>query len=124
MTSFYNLCWSIPYLCGLYYAGNSSRAMFCVSQPNLLANKKRTCILSSYISKENDHSVNFQWAPFPVEMSGVSAIVPSPSASKMLIVKNQENETSTQLEIWSASQMQKEIHVPKSIHGSVYTDAW
>ncbi|KAL5712432.1 acylaminoacyl-peptidase [Ranunculus cassubicifolius] len=104
--------------------GNSSRAMFSISQPNLLANKKRAYVLSSHISKESNDSVKFEWSPFPVEMSGVSAIVPSPSGSKMLVVRNQENDSPTQLEIWGASQLQKEIPVPKSVHGSVYTDGW
>ncbi|KAF5191704.1 Acylamino-acid-releasing enzyme [Thalictrum thalictroides] len=104
--------------------GNSSRAMFSVSQPNLLSNKKRTYILSSQVLKDSNHSVNFQWAPFPVEMTGVSTIVPSPSGLKMLVVRNQEKGSPTQLEIWGASQLQKEIHVPDSVHGSVYTDGW
>ncbi|KAI3903814.1 hypothetical protein MKW92_041230 [Papaver armeniacum] len=104
--------------------GGSSRAMFSISQPNLLGNNKRTHILSSHIAKQSDGSVSFQWAPFPVEMSGVSAIVPSPSGQKMLVIRNQENDSPTHFEIWGPSQMDKEIHIPKSVHGSVYTDGW
>jgi acylaminoacyl-peptidase len=74
--------------------GNSSQAMFSISQPNLLANKRRKSIHSANISKENN-SVNFQWTPFPMEMTGVATIVPSPSGSKLLVVRNPENESPT-----------------------------
>ncbi|KAI3854713.1 hypothetical protein MKX03_028091 [Papaver bracteatum] len=104
--------------------GGSSRAMFSISQPNLLGNKKRTHILSSHIAKQSDGSVSFQWAPFPVEMTGVSTIVPSPSGQKMLVIRNQENDSPTHFEIWGSSQVEKEIHIPKSVHRSVYTDGW
>ncbi|XP_026423163.1 acylamino-acid-releasing enzyme-like isoform X1 [Papaver somniferum] len=104
--------------------GGSSRAMFSIGRPNLLGNKKRTHVLSSHIAKESNGSVSFQWAPFPVEMSGVSTIVPSPSGQKMLVIRNQENDSPTQFEIWGPSQVEKEIHIPKSVHGSVYTDGW
>ncbi|KAF9618650.1 hypothetical protein IFM89_002345 [Coptis chinensis] len=107
-----------------FSAGNSASAMFSVGQPNLLANKKRTYILSSQITEGNDQAVSFQWAPFPIEMTGVSTIVPSPSGLKMLVVRNQENGSPTQLEIWSGSHLQKEIPVPISVHGSVFTDGW
>lgn len=103
---------------------NTSRAMFSFGQPNLLANKKRTLIHSSHIFKTNDHSVNFQWSPFPIEMTGVSTVVPSPSGSKLLVVRNKENESPTQLEIWGSYQLEKEIHIPQSTHGSIYTDGW
>ncbi|KAL3507757.1 hypothetical protein ACH5RR_033139 [Cinchona calisaya] len=72
--------------------GYGSQGMFAISQPNLLANVRRRCILSSHISKESSDSVSFHWTPFPVEMTGVSAIVPSPSGSKLLVVRNYENE--------------------------------
>ncbi|XP_052189153.1 acylamino-acid-releasing enzyme isoform X2 [Diospyros lotus] len=104
--------------------GKGSQAMFSISQPNLLANKKRKHILSSRILKESNGSVSFQWAPFPIEMMGVSTMVPSPSGSKLLVVRNSENESPTQFEIWSASQVEKEFHIPHSIHGSVYSDGW
>ncbi|XP_017223095.1 acylamino-acid-releasing enzyme isoform X1 [Daucus carota subsp. sativus] len=101
-----------------------SQAMFSVSHPNLLANKRRKHILSSQILKESDDSVSFQWAPFPIEVSGASTMVPSPSGSKLLVVRNSENESPTQFEIWSPSQLEKEVHVPQSVHGSVYCDGW
>ncbi|KAL6971721.1 acylaminoacyl-peptidase [Sarracenia purpurea var. burkii] len=104
--------------------GKGSQAMFAISQPNLLANKKRKHILSSHILKESNGSISFQWAPFPIEMTGVSIMVPSPSGSKLLVVRNSENESPTQFEIWGASQVEKEFHVPHSTHGSVYSDGW
>ncbi|WVZ19125.1 hypothetical protein V8G54_006447 [Vigna mungo] len=48
----------------------------------------------------------------------------SPFASKLLIVRNPENEGSCRFEIWSSSQLEKEFHVPQSKHGSMYTDEW
>lgn len=104
--------------------GKGSQAMISISQANLLANKRRKQILSAHILKETDHSVNFQWAPFPIEMTGVSVMVPSPSGSKLLVVRNPENESPTQFEIWSAAQLEKEFHVLHSVHGSVYCDGW
>lgn len=107
-----------------FVAGTNSQGMFSISQPNLLANKKRKFILSTQISKESNTSVRFQWAPFPVEMTGVSTIVPSPSGAKLLVIRNPENESPSQIEIWDSSQLEKEFHVPQSIHGSIYTDGW
>ncbi|XP_058105448.1 acylamino-acid-releasing enzyme isoform X2 [Magnolia sinica] len=104
--------------------GNSSRAMFSISQTNLIGNKKRKYILSSHISKGSNHSVSFEWSPFPVEMTGASAIVPSPSGLKLFVVRNGENGSPTQLEIWGPSQLLKEIYVPQSVHGQIFTDGW
>ncbi|KAK8556006.1 hypothetical protein V6N13_070077 [Hibiscus sabdariffa] len=105
-------------------SGIGSQAMFSVSQPNLLANKKRKYMLSSSISKVSNNNVNFQWALFPVEMTGVSITIPSPSGSKLLVIRNPENESPTQFEIWSSSQLEKEFQIPQSSHGSVYADGW
>lgn len=105
-------------------AADCSRAMFSVSQGNLLANKKRTVIISSHVSKTSKQSVDFQWTPFPIEMTGVSTVIPSPSGSKLLVVRNKENESPTQLEIWGPSLLEKEIHIPQSVHGSIYTEGW
>ncbi|XP_057489055.1 acylamino-acid-releasing enzyme isoform X2 [Actinidia eriantha] len=104
--------------------GKDSHAMFSISQPNLLANKRRKHIISSHILKESNGSSSFIWAPFPIEMTGVSTMVPSPSGSKLLVVRNSENESPTQFEIWSGSQVEKEFQIPHSIHGSVYSDEW
>lgn len=98
--------------------------MFSISQLNLLANKRRKFILSSQLSKESGNSVKFQWTPFPVEMTGVSIVVPSPSGSKVMIVRNPENDSPTQIEIWGSSQLEKEFHVPQSVHGTIYVDGW
>ncbi|XP_024197810.1 acylamino-acid-releasing enzyme isoform X2 [Rosa chinensis] len=102
----------------------SQQAMFSISQPNLLANKRRKFILSSHISKGSSNSVKFEWAPIPVEMTGVSVIVPSPSGSKLLVVRNPEAEAPCQFEIWGPAQVEKEFHIPQSVHGSVYADEW
>ncbi|WOK98653.1 acylamino-acid-releasing enzyme 1 [Canna indica] len=103
---------------------STSRAMFSVGQVSLLANKRRTMILSSHISKGSKDSVDFQWSPLPVEMSGAAAVVPSPSGSKLLVVRNKENGSPTVLEIWGSVMLEKEIQVPQSVHGSIYADGW
>ncbi|KOM33871.1 hypothetical protein LR48_Vigan02g002100 [Vigna angularis] len=100
------------------------QGMFAVSQSDLLTNTRRTSIMSCNILKERDSSVNFLWAPFPIEMSGVSVIVPSPSGSKLLVIRNPENEAACCFQIWSSSRMEKEFHIPQSLHGSVYNDGW
>lgn len=105
-----------------YTAGSGSQAMFSIGQVNLMDNSKRTSLLSSYVTKDTDHSVTFHWSPFPVEMVGVSTMVPSPSGSKLLIVRNKDNNAPTKLEIWSFSKLVKEIQIPKSVHGSIFTD--
>ncbi|KFK39589.1 hypothetical protein AALP_AA3G264000 [Arabis alpina] len=99
-------------------------AMFAMSQANLLANKRRKFLLSTHITKESRESVNFHWAPFPVEMTGVSAFVPSPSGLKLLVVRNSQNESPTQLEIWNSPQLEKEFPIPQKVHGSVYIGGW
>ncbi|KAG5389212.1 hypothetical protein IGI04_030753 [Brassica rapa subsp. trilocularis] len=107
---------------------SGSQAMVVMSQANLLANKRRKFMLSALISKDettsNQSSVNFHWTPFPVEMTGASAFVPSPSGLKLLVIRNPENESPTKFEIWSSSQLDKEFHIPQKVHGSVYLDGW
>lgn len=98
--------------------------MFSISQPNLPANKKRRYILSCHISKESTNDVDFQWAAFPIEISNVSLMIPSPSDSKLLVVRNPENDSPTKFEIWGQSLVEKEFLVPASVHGSVYSDGW
>ncbi|KAF9677661.1 hypothetical protein SADUNF_Sadunf08G0130700 [Salix dunnii] len=100
--------------------GTGSQAMFSISQANLLANKRRKYALSANISKGSGNSVSFQWSPFPVEMTGVSTIVPSPSGLKLLVVRNPENESPTRFEIWNQGQVEKEFNIPQSVHGSVF----
>ncbi|KAH7665829.1 Acylaminoacyl-peptidase protein [Dioscorea alata] len=103
-------------------SGNSSKAMFSLGQIDLLEDRKRTFVLSSLILKKNKDALNIEWSPFPVEMLSASAIVPSPSGSKLLVVRNKDK-TST-LEIWGPSKLEKEITIPHSVHGSVYADGW
>ncbi|KAK3153710.1 hypothetical protein QOZ80_2BG0180130 [Eleusine coracana subsp. coracana] len=57
-------------------------------------------------------------------MSGVSVIMPSPSGSKLLVVKNGEKGSPTKLEIVDQSHVEKNIHVGQSIHGPLYSDEW
>lgn len=98
--------------------------MFLIGQPNLLGNKRKKSLLSSHISRASDNSVGFHWAPFPTEVSGVSAMIPSPSGSKLLVVQKSEGDSPTRFEIWGQSGVTKEFVVPRSIHGSVYSDGW
>ncbi|KAL8162770.1 hypothetical protein V2J09_014259 [Rumex salicifolius] len=106
-----------------FSSGKDTSAMFSISQVNLLANKRRKSLMSSYITKE-DKDVTFQWSKFPVEMSGVSTMVPSPSGSKLLVVRNPENDSPTKFEIWNQSHVEMEFHVPQTVHGSVYADGF
>lgn len=101
---------------------NTSRAVVSISQSDLLANKRRQFLLNSHISKTASKSVDFQWSPFPTEISGVSAVIPSPSGEKLLLVRNSEDDSPTKLEIWGPCQLENEIHIVKSVHGSLYTD--
>ncbi|PHT49524.1 hypothetical protein CQW23_09271 [Capsicum baccatum] len=107
-----------------FTSDGGSQGMFSMSQPNLLANKKRRYILPCHISKGIANAVSFQWAAFPIEMSNVSMMVPSPSGSKLLVVRNPENDSPTKFEIWGSSLVEKEFCVPASFHGSVYADGW
>ncbi|KAL0348932.1 UNVERIFIED_CONTAM: Acylamino-acid-releasing enzyme [Sesamum angustifolium] len=93
---------------------NVSRAMFVTSQPNLLSNKRRKSILSSHILQKSNNSVSFHWAPFPIEMTGVSTMVPSPSGSKLLVIRNSEGDSPTHFEVWDPSQVKKEFAIPRS----------
>nr|CAB3494707.1 unnamed protein product [Digitaria exilis] len=103
---------------------NTSKAMVSIGQSDLLANKRRKFLLNSHISKTASKSVHFQWSPFPTEISGVSAVIPSPSGEKLLLVRSSEDDSPTKLEIWGPCQLENEIHIAKSVHGSLYTDEW
>ncbi|CAN6923409.1 unnamed protein product [Brassica oleracea] len=109
----------------IFNSCSGPQAMVAMSQANLLANKRRKFMLSGHISKESNQPVNFHWAPFPTEMTGASAFVPSPSGLKLLVIRNPpEKESPTKFEIWSSSQLEKEFHIPQKVHGSVYVDGW
>lgn len=101
-----------------------STAILSISQADLLANSYRKYILYSHITRAGSNSLDFQWSPFPTEMTGVSAIVPSPSGSKLLLVRNGEKGCPTKLEILDQSHLEKEILVGQSMHGPLYTDEW
>lgn len=105
------------------------QTMISMSQMNIPANKKRTFFLSAHIPEEVDNPVNCHWSPFPVEQTGASLVVPSPSGLNVLVVRNGESSSKdasppVQLEIWGPGQLQKEIFVPPSVHGPLYTDGW
>lgn len=74
--------------------------MFSISQLNLLANENRRYILSSHISKERANGVIFEWTAFPIEIPSGSIMVPSPSGSKLLVVRKLEKDSPTKFEIW------------------------
>ncbi|KAL6883635.1 hypothetical protein ACP4OV_011049 [Aristida adscensionis] len=101
-----------------------STAMFSISQTNILANSNRTYILYSHITRADASLLDVQWSPFPIEMTGVSVIIPSPSGSKLLVVRNGEKGFPTKLEIVDQSHVEKEINVEQSMHGPLYTDEW
>ncbi|GJZ96026.1 hypothetical protein Tco_0668360 [Tanacetum coccineum] len=71
---------------------------------------------------DSDGGLNVEWAPFPNEATGASLIMPSPSGSKLFAVKNLENDLAIHLEIWGPFQLEKEICVPQSMHGSMYAN--
>ncbi|VAI53529.1 unnamed protein product [Triticum turgidum subsp. durum] len=111
----------------LFKTNNEDRstAMFSISQPDLLANKKRKYILHSHIvTHDGTMPLECHWSPFPIEITGVSAVVPSRSGSKLLVVRNGEKGSRTRLQIVNQSHVEKEIHVDQSIHGPLYTDEW
>ncbi|PNY15246.1 acylamino-acid-releasing enzyme-like protein, partial [Trifolium pratense] len=119
---------NIPSIHKAWFFNSNTLGMFSITQPDLLTNNTKTLIMSCNVDKqENDGSVvEFLWTPFPIEMSGVvSMIVPSPSGSKLLVIRNQEEKeggVSCCFEIWSCSCLEKEFHIPQSMHGSVYND--
>ncbi|KAJ1295574.1 hypothetical protein BS78_01G234700 [Paspalum vaginatum] len=103
-----------------------STVMLSINQADLLANSSRKYILYSHVTRAGTSSLDFQWSPFPIEMTGVSAIVPSPSGSKLLLVRNGEKgcPTITKLEIFDQSHLEKQILIGQSMHGPLYTDEW
>ncbi|XP_047093825.1 acylamino-acid-releasing enzyme 2-like [Lolium rigidum] len=104
--------------------GDISTAMFAISQADLLANNTRKHILYSHISRHGTDPLECQWSPFPIEMTGVSVVVPSPSGSKLLVVRNGEKGSCTKLQIVDQSHVDKEIHVDQSTHGPLFIDEW
>nr|GMD81705.1 acylamino-acid-releasing enzyme-like isoform X1 [Ipomoea batatas] len=107
-----------------FTSNGGSQVMFSLTQPNLQADKKRKYVLSSQISRSHSDTIEFQWAAFPIEMGGASIIVPSPSGSKLLVVHNSQIGSPTRFEIWGQCGVEKEFHIPASLHGSVFSDGW
>ncbi|XP_031097604.1 acylamino-acid-releasing enzyme-like isoform X2 [Ipomoea triloba] len=107
-----------------FTSNGGSQVMFSLTQPNLQANKKRKYVLSSQISRSHSDTIEFQWAAFPIEMGGTSIIAPSPSGSKLLVVHNSQIGSPTRFEIWGQCGVEKEFHIPASIHGYVFSDGW
>lgn len=97
-----------------------------MNQANLGANKKRTFLSTVYIPDRTTSRIpDYRWSPFPFEISEVDLNVPSPSGAKLLLVRNAKNGTSAvKVEIWGPGQLQKEIFVAASVHGSIYSDGW
>ncbi|KAJ7569387.1 hypothetical protein O6H91_01G075800 [Diphasiastrum complanatum] len=100
-----------------------------MSQINLPANGKRKFMSSLHISQVDKDNKCYHWSPFPFELNGASLIVPSPSGTKLLIVRNsdtgaKEKSSSVKFEIWGQAQLLKEIWIPSSVHGPLYTDGW
>ncbi|CAM6101899.1 unnamed protein product [Calypogeia fissa] len=100
-----------------------------MSQVNLHANAKRTFISTVYIPDVASNPADYHWSPFPFELSGALLIVPSPSGTKLLIVRKadpslKDGACTVKLEIWGPGQLLKELHVPSSVQGSVYADGW
>jgi len=99
-----------------------------MSQANLSANPRRAFMSTVFIPDVKfTNSTHCRWAPFPFELSGASLVVPSPTGTRLLIVRNNNVNSRTikaKLEIWGQGQLLKEMHVPASVHGSVYTDEW
>ena len=99
-----------------------------MSQVNLPANARRTFMSTVFIPDAKSGNItSCRWAPFPFEISGASLIVPSPSGERLLIVRDNDGKTTmsqAKLEIWGQGQLLKEMHVPASVHGSVYSDEW
>jgi acylaminoacyl-peptidase len=100
-----------------------------MSQINLQANAKRTFISTVYIPDIASNATDYHWSPFPFELSGALLIVPSPSGTKLLIVRKadpniKDGASAVKLEIWGPGQLLKELYVPSSVHGSVYADGW
>lgn len=99
-----------------------------MSQVNLSANARRTFMSTVFISEiKLGNITNCRWAPFPFELTGASLVVPSPSGERLLVVRNNDGKSESsqaKLEIWGQGQLLKEMHVPASVHGPVYSDEW
>jgi len=61
----------------------------------------------------------------PLEIKDAIFISPSPSGSKMIVVKEGETEKSSAVvQVWNRLSMEYELVVPEKMHGSVMNDGW
>lgn len=101
-----------------------------MSQVNLPANAKRTFMSTVYIPDATTANISdYHWSPFPFELSGAALIVPSPTGTKLLIVRKadangKDGTSAVKLEVWGPGQLLKEIFVAPSVHGAIYADGW
>lgn len=59
------------------------------------------------------------------ELRGASLVQPSPSGRRLLVVRNPtESEKQVVLELWGGGRLLREVEVPATLHGAVYTDGW
>ena len=113
----------------MFSAGKDLEAMLIMSEVNLMANSKRRYQSFVNIPKGITDKLSCNWSVFPAQLTGVSLVVPSKSGDKLLIIRNGESggkdkPNPTKFEVWSSAQLLKEIVIPASVHGPVYTDGW
>ena len=125
------------YTCSTFCTTSYSNVGFCIcrkrllimSEVNLMANSKRKYQSFVSIPKGITDKPSCNWSAFPIQLSGVSLVLPSKSGNKLLIIRNGESggrdkPSPTKLEVWSSAQLLKEIVIPASVHGPVYNDGW
>ena len=102
-----------------------------MSQRNLRGNSLRKFTSSVHIPEPHGDLSLFHWSPFPTELSGVSLALPSPSGSRLLLVRNPEPASEgtegprpVKLEIWAGGRLLQDVHVAPTTHGAVYADGW
>ncbi|KAL4526114.1 hypothetical protein Ndes2526B_g01069 [Nannochloris sp. 'desiccata'] len=98
------------------------------SQRNLPANAQRK-FLTHFSLNEAVLEHGEADTSLPLDLRDALMVSPSPSGKHMLIVRpasagNGNKDTSAILEIWDRSRVLQEIHVPCSLHGSMYNDGW
>eukprot|EP00897_Mesotaenium_endlicherianum_P009424 jgi/Mesen1/850/ME000112S11000 len=104
--------------------------MVAMSQRNVGANSTRKYVSTAHIPEPQGDLSYFHWAPFPLELSKVALVAPSPSGARLLIVRNPEPggidspPPPVKLEIWGAGRLLKEVAVAPSLHGPVFADGW
>jgi len=98
------------------------------SQRNLRANAQRKFLtffsLNEAVLEHGEADTSL-----PLDLCNALMVSPSPSGKRMLVVRpfsaeNGSKDTSAVLEIWDRTKVTQEIHVPSSLHGSIYNDGW